>query len=182
MASHVPSPQCPQYPCLTLQSGYSLRSRALQSDGNEVQPWPHRLSKPLGHSEPQFPPLFNRTMTAPLLRGCCRDGRQVERVKSPKHIINNKHSISVILIIIIPPTSTIWSRGKTRAQGKVWHCLFVGALPEANSSSPFLPPSCWAKGRGKGQAGQGWGLQRQTSDLQPRILAFHLLALLGPQV
>lgn len=101
-------------------------------------------------------------MTAPLLRGCCRDRWQVERVKSPKHIINNKHSISVIVIIIIPPTSTIWSRGKTRAQGKVWHCLFVGALPEAKSSSrPFLPPSCplpaGLKGEGRARQGKGGG-------------------------
>ena len=63
----------------------------------------------------------------------------------------------------------------------MWHCLFVWALPEANSSSPFLPPSCWAKARGKGQQGRHWGLQRQTSDVQPRSLAFHLLSLWAPK-
>lgn len=43
--------------------------------------------------------------------------------------------------------------------------------------------SCWAKGRGKGHAGRGEGmLLRETSDLQPGILVFHLLGLLGPRL
>lgn len=43
---------------------------------------------------------------------------------------NNKHLISIIMIIIIIiiiPTFTIWRRGEWRGQGKVWHCLVMGA-------------------------------------------------------
>lgn len=98
-------------------------------------------------------------------------------------MINNKHSISVIVIIIIPPTSTIWSRGKKREPrercGTVSLCeLFL----KQTAAAPSCPLPAGLKGEGRAGKDRGWRLQRQTSDLQPRILALHLLALLGPQV